>query len=106
MLEHTLVWAQMSDWLQYLKWYCDLVADADHGGSPYALIRRALDPPLLYIDWMAFRKEKKEFFSFGRLWKMYDKVGSLGLDWRLGILVPLSNRPKEVMWTKLWKERT
>lgn len=46
----------------------------------------ALDPPLIERDWRAFRTEKINFFRFGYLWKLFDRVGSMSLDWRPGIL--------------------
>lgn len=43
------------------------------------------DAPVVETHWNA-RQRDENIVRFGRLWKCYDLVGSLGLDYRPGIL--------------------
>nr|DAC76753.1 TPA_inf: RNA-dependent RNA polymerase [Beta vulgaris mitovirus 1] len=78
--EITLVHNWVKCWLQYLKWYC-LVAL-----SPDVTIEQLFaDVPVVTTHWNV-RQTNEELVRFGILWKCYDKVTSLGLDWCPGAL--------------------
>lgn len=99
MLERTLIWNQMRDLLAYWKWYAELISDAIHGFSPCDIIDRALSPPFVYTDWVAFRHRERELIRFGYIWKVYDRVAKKGLGWA----PPVIGEPRSNMVFVLWE---
>nr|QVU28731.1 RNA-dependent RNA polymerase [Paris mitovirus 1] len=77
--ERTLYRNWMLQYLTHLKWYCEVAMNPDV--SLYEL----LNSPIVETNWQRSNKETI-LVRYGVIWKLYDLVGQLGLDWLPGIL--------------------
>lgn len=84
-LEYSLLRGQMRLWLNYQRWYSLLILKLDSCCDVNQWIKEALDPPIVITEWKV-TKEEPEMVRFGYQYKMFDFVGSLGLDWMPGVL--------------------
>ena len=81
----------MKEWLRYCRWYYTVAMD------PGVTFDDLFDGPVCATDWKANRKSE-ELIRFGLIWKLYDLVGQLGMDFRPPILGPSSGTERSVSW--------
>nr|UJQ92583.1 MAG: putative RNA-dependent RNA polymerase [Mitoviridae sp.] len=84
--EYSTLRGWVKQWTTYVRWYYVIAMD------PATKLDELFDGPVCATDWKAGRKEET-LVRFGLLWKLYDMVTQLGLDYRLPILS--SGRPPE-----------
>lgn len=90
-LEYSLLRGWMKEWLRYCRWYYTVAMD------PGVTFDDLFDGPVCATDWKANRKSE-ELIRFGLIWKLYDLVGQLGMDFRPPILGPSSGTERSVSW--------
>lgn len=79
------VW--MKDWLRYCRWYFTTVMSPDPG------IEEFFRAPIINPNWKVTRSDPT-LIRFGLLWKIYDMVALLGVDFKVPIL---ESKPLPVM---------
>jgi len=78
-LEYSTLRGWMKEWLNYCHWYYVVAF------SPEVNLGDLFDGPVCASDWKANRKSE-ELIRFGLIWKLYDIVSQIGLDYRPPIL--------------------
>lgn len=70
-LERTLFYNWMKDWLRYVHWYHTVVLDTD------PKLQDLFEVPVVMRDWKK-RPEESILFRYGFLWELYDLVRRKG----------------------------
>lgn len=78
-LEYTSLRSWVQQWLKYLRWYHLTV------WSPGLSIQDFFEAPIVNRNWR-IESTDPALVRFGLLWKVYDRVAYLGLDYQVPIL--------------------
>lgn len=84
--EYTHVRGWMQQWLKLVSWYYTSMMDHD------IPLGHLFDAPVCSTSWRRIEVDE-DLLRFGLLWRIYDMVGILGLDWRFPILSVLDQHP-------------
>lgn len=72
-LERTMLRHWVLQWLKLVSWYYTVLA------SDYVTIEEALSGPVVATDWRAQKDVNSALLKYGLLWKIDDRIASLGL---------------------------
>lgn len=74
MVEKTLIWNWVKDWLRYVEWYCLITV------RPEASLEEFFNAPVVETSYKV-RNRSEELVRFGLMWKCFDIVALKGVWW-------------------------
>ena len=89
--EYTTLRGWVKQWTTYCHWYWTVAMD------PQTKLDSLFEGPVCTTNWKADRKDDS-LIRFGLLWKMYDLVSQMGLDFRPPILDSGSPQERSCGW--------